>query len=370
MSCKLKITFVLPGSGAMPVGGFKVVYEYANRLSRRGHQITVIHPSLLQKGTAPRELIRSMFRYVYRKTFGGYKPQRWFEIDSAVRMLWVPSPAARYIPDGDAVIATAWQTADWVADYPESKGSRGYIIQQVETWHGMQDRVLATWKLPLRKFVISHWLMDVAESLGLEADYLPNGLDFQRFSLTNPPEQRIAFTVMMLYHSAEDKGSADGLKALTIAHEQIPELRVTLFGTPRKPVNLPTWIQYHRCPDQRILCELYNSNAVFVAPSWTEGWALPPGEALMCGAALAATDIGGHRGYAIHEETALLSPPQDPSHLADNILRLIRDNPLRITLAMTGYNYIQQFTWQRSVKHLETALLQSQQPTAAIQRNA
>lgn len=42
----MKITFVLVSSGQNPVGGFKIVYEYANCLAARGHNVTIIHPAL------------------------------------------------------------------------------------------------------------------------------------------------------------------------------------------------------------------------------------------------------------------------------------------------------------------------------------
>ena len=74
---------------------------------------------------------------------------------------------------------------------------------------------------------------------------------------------------------------------------------------------------------------------------------------MMSGAALVATDIGGHREYACHEKTALLSPPKEPEILAENILRLIRDRNLRILLAKQGNDYIQQFTWKRAVDQFE-----------------
>jgi glycosyltransferase involved in cell wall biosynthesis len=357
MNRKLKITFILPGAGYSPVGGYKVVYEYANRLSRKGHDITVVHPAYLQKRSGPKDFARSMARYVYRRTIAGYTPERWFAIEPSVRLLWVPFPSARYVPDGDVVIATAWQTAEWVADYAPSKGSKVSLIQGLETWDGLTDRVFATWRSPWRRFAISQWLIEIARNMGEDIHYQPNGLDFQRFVLTNPPESRDRFSVLMLYHPSKNKGSAEGLRALSIVHEQVPELRVTLFGTPSEPPNLPSWIKYHRLPQQKLLCELYNSNAIFVTPSWTEGWALPPAEAMMCGAALVATDIGGHRDYGIHEQTALLSPPKTPDLLAANILRLVKEDALRTRLAHAGYNYIQQFTWERSIEQLETALL-------------
>ncbi len=40
----MKVTFVLPMYLTSPSGGFKVVYEYANRLAALGHQIAIVHP--------------------------------------------------------------------------------------------------------------------------------------------------------------------------------------------------------------------------------------------------------------------------------------------------------------------------------------
>src|SRR5262245_22298769 len=37
------LVFLLPGSGHLPVGGFKVAYEYAQHLSIRGFRTSVVH---------------------------------------------------------------------------------------------------------------------------------------------------------------------------------------------------------------------------------------------------------------------------------------------------------------------------------------
>ncbi|HWN72720.1 MAG TPA: hypothetical protein VNN15_02810, partial [Solirubrobacterales bacterium] len=44
MAADMRIVFVLPARSAAPVGGFKVVYEYANRLVERGHEVALVHP--------------------------------------------------------------------------------------------------------------------------------------------------------------------------------------------------------------------------------------------------------------------------------------------------------------------------------------
>ncbi|HXZ33144.1 MAG TPA: glycosyltransferase [Terriglobales bacterium] len=351
----LKITFLLPGSSHLPTGGNKVVYEYANHLSRRGHRVTLVHPALVATQASPLQAVRGAISFVHRGMVREYRPKRWFPLEPAVRTMWVPTLSSWFIPDGDVILATAWATAEWVVDYPAEKGEKFYLIQSWETWSGPEDRVRATWKTPLKKIVIARWLRDMAREMGIECTYIPNGIDSEQFGLDAPIESRDHNRLMMLYHSHPVKGSADGLEALSLVRRQLPDLRVTLFGASPAPV-LPSWAEYHKLPSPRMLRALYNQASVFVSPGRIEGWPLPPAEAMLCGAALAATDIGGHREYAVHEETALLSPAKDPERLAENILRLACSPELRTSIAQRAHQNIQRYSWARAVDSLESAL--------------
>jgi glycosyltransferase involved in cell wall biosynthesis len=355
---KLKITFVLPGRGDVPVGGPKVVYEYANHLSRKGHIVSVVHPARsCSYGLGYLGQAMNWIRYVQIILGKPFRPDRWFQIDPGVNMLCTPDLSERWIPNGDAVIATAWQTAEWVSRYPANKGRGFYLIQGFEAWNTTAETVYATWKAPLRKIVIAKWLLDIAKRLGEEAVYIPNGLSANEFQMDIQPAERDPMRIMMLYHNAKGKGSAQGIEAIMEARQKVPGIKATLFGVPPRPASLPEWIEYHQQPERGFLRTLYNKAAIFVAPSWAEGWPLPPAEAMLCGAALAVTDIGGHQEYAFHNETALLSPAKDAHRLADNILRLVRDPALRVHLAMQGHKHIQQYTWSRATDAFETVLL-------------
>jgi len=353
---RLSICFVLPGSGYVPIGGFKVVYEYANRLGKRGHDVTIVHAATVQPDGRALWAPMQAAKYVRRRLTGKYRPNEWFCLSPKVSTTWVPSPHARYVPDADVVVATAWQTAEWVGGYPTAKGRRFYLVQHLETWAGPEDRVIATWRLPLHKIVIARWLSELATTLGESADYIPNGLDFTTFGMDRPPEERDAACVLMLYHTAEWKGSRDGVEALRLAKIRCPALRGVLFGTPERPRALPVWIEYYRTPPQSTLRQLYNRAAVFLAPSWSEGCAAPPGEAMICGTAVVATDIGGHHEYAIQGETAILAPPKDPTSLAEALVRMVNDHAFRQRLAWAGNAFIQQFTWERASAAFEHIL--------------
>lgn len=358
----MRVTFLLPGYPWRPVGGFRVVYQYANDLAARGHTATVVHPRrmLNYSPPAPSGLRTRLALQAGRVRNALAKPKvRWNPIDQRVAMLYVPDPADRHVPDADAVVATAWQTAEYVAQYPRPKGARFYLIQHYETWSGPQARVDATWRTDLKKIVIARWLHEKGLELGVPRSdmiHIPNGIDHSRFRVSLPVEGRGA-SVAMLASPLEWKGTDDGVRALEAARRRSPELRALFFGTCAKPKGLPAWISYFRDPPQTFLIErIYNACSIYLCPSFAEGWALPPAEAMACGCALVSTDIGGVRDYAEHGATALLSPVGDPATLAENLHQLLADPARREAMALAGGRRIQGFTWQRSTDLLEEFL--------------
>ncbi|MGD0459036.1 MAG: glycosyltransferase family 4 protein [Terriglobia bacterium] len=362
----MRITFLLPGFSWKPMGGFKVVYQYANQLVSRGHQVTVVHPESLPGYGEPQARTRRSFRDVLRRWRTLYWSRvlfpriPWVRIDPRVKMLSVAKPDSRLIPDADAIFASAWITAELVLGYPECKGEKFYLIQHYETWDGPKERVDATWRAPLKKVVIAKWLHELGMSLGCpesELAYIPNGLDHTMLRLFNPIAGRGKRLAMAFFPWLSWKGPADGLAAVEIAKRRYPDLAATFFSISRRPSSLPRWIGYWRNPPQRALIDdIYNRSSIFVCPSWVEGFPLPPAEAMACGCAVAATDIAGIREYATHGATALLSPARDPESLANNIIRLLSDEDFRVEVARAGNEHIRSFTWQRSTTLLEAFL--------------
>lgn len=354
----MNVTFVLPSYPLKPWGGFRVVYEYSNHLVARGHKVTVVHPRRLKR--KPRPSAPNLYRLLRQKvaTFRNevIRPnvQQWQPIDPRVRFSYVSDLSSDHVPDADAVFATAWTTAEYVADYPVSKGEKFYLIQSYETWDGPKDRVDATWKMPFHKVVIAGWLHDLGSQMGCQdMAKIQNGFDHSKFKVLTPIFNRPKRAAMM-FSQVELKGSADGLIALKKAKTQYTDLQVVMFGVSPLPKSLPAWIEYHRHPTPHELVEgVYNSASIFLCPSWIEGFALPPAEAMACGCAVASTDCGGVREFAEDSVTALLSPPRDPEALANNLLRLLEDDDLRIRIAMGGHKRIQAFTWERSTNLLE-----------------
>jgi L-malate glycosyltransferase len=355
----MKINFLLPCYAWGPSGGFKVVYEYANRLVARGHHVNVIHPRRL-KFPPPEKLTPGKCVRIARLWFQEIRSEpviHWHRVDPRVRLLYVPSSASSYIPDGDILFATAWHTVRSVMECPISKGEKCYLIQHYETFQGPQNLVDETWRAPLRKVVVSKWLADLSEGLGAgEVAHIPIGIDHQVYRLTNPIAQRRRQIAMMFSH-VPFKRSADGIKALEITKQQFTDLQVILFGVSRRRPSIPGWMTYLNDPPQQHLVEdVLNTSSIVLSPSLAEGFGLPPAEGAACGCAMVATDSGGVRDFIIHGETGLLSPPKDPEALARNLCLLLADDDLRIRLAQAAHALVAGFNWERSTDLLESFL--------------
>jgi glycosyltransferase involved in cell wall biosynthesis len=352
----MRIVFLLPGRSLKPAGGFKIVYEYANRLVQRGHEVSVVHPW----DCAPPDSLRAGIRarlWVARLRWRQAAIAPWFDLDERVRLSVVTYPSASNLPACDALIATAWHTASWVNAAAPEGGVGFYLIQGYETWDGETERVRATWRLPLRKIVISRWLEEIAAELGEEdrTRRVPIGMDLDRLGIDVPPAMREP-RVGALWNSGKEKGGSDIVAALRAVREHSPEVTAVLFGTAPRPAGIPGWIEYAMLPDRDELRSLYNSCSVFLQASRSEGWGLPACEAMLCGCALVTVENGGSREYAMDGDTAVVVSPGNAGDLAVRVAGLLEDDDLRLRLAEQGCRHLQAYTWKRSVAELERVL--------------
>lgn len=351
----MRIVFVEPGASPRPVGGTRIVYEQANRLAQRGHEVTVVHPVKLEPPRKLRRALRLWLRHRVWSANGHWKPSRWMRVDPAVRMLWVPDLSPHRFPDADVVIATTWNTVAPILRLPREKGRRVFYAQHWDFGYGPEAEIRAAWAGADARIVINQAAQAAANAMSFDAAYAPNGIDTSAFDIDIPLAERDGLRVAMLFHPASHKGAADGLKALTRARETLPGLTVELFGGAATP-HLPDWATYRPGLSDADLRALYNRSAIFLSASANEGWGLAPCEAGLSGCAIAVTDNFGHREFAVDGQTALVSPVGDIDALARNIVRLAQDVALRERLNGGLRAKLAEFSWQRSSAMFEQAL--------------
>jgi glycosyltransferase involved in cell wall biosynthesis len=354
----MRVTFVLPWFAERPVGGYLVVFRYANELTRRGHEVAVVHAKSPLVPHGFRERGKAKYRFIReRRRIGDGRPD-WVDLDPAVRVGVVQEISGSRIPDADAIFATACTTARAVYALDARKGTKLYLVQHYEDWQCGQQEVDATWRLPMHKVVSSRWLEEIGIGLG-EAGrltHVPYGVEHEVFRMGVEPGERNPRRVGMLAHLQPDKGKSYGIEELDLVRRQEPKLEAVVFGARGRPDELPGWMEYVENPPRAELAALYNTLSVFLHTSITEGWGLTGAEAMACGCALVASDSGGIRDYAIDGETALLVPPRDATELATRLIELIDDVPLRQRLALNGRELIHSFTWERASDRLDALI--------------
>ncbi len=354
----MRICFILPHPANGPTGGYKVVLEYANRLVADGVRVDIVYSGSIFWAQKPmRQKLTNIVRYM-QHLLNGFSCRRWFNLDHRVEEHLTLSMNYRHMPKADRYVATSPYTAWYLNEYPVESNKKFYLIQDYEDWGpGLHKILLDTYHMPLQKIVISQWLKQLLESHKENAILIPNGFDFKYFTLKKSIENRKSNVVAMLYHEMERKDCATAFKALEIVKRKYPELRVNIFGTPERPAKLPEWYDYVQRPDKDTHNRIYNEAAVFVASSKTEGWGLTVGEAMICGAAVACTDIDGYREMVTDNKTGLLSPVGDAEALAANIIKLLDDRHFRERIATAALENIHKFTWEESYKKLRQVLM-------------
>src|SRR5580700_2108289 len=109
----MTITFVFPQYYAFPIGAYRAFFEYANRLSERDHQVTLVMP-----GRSRRLWMLHHLRSV------NLFP--WFDLSSKVRVRYVLDSRPWTIPPTDVLVLIGWRTASF---YPSLRVRAERTIQ-------------------------------------------------------------------------------------------------------------------------------------------------------------------------------------------------------------------------------------------------
>src|ERR687886_1458476 len=321
----MKITFVM-ASGFSLAGGDRVIAIYADRLKKRGHEVCIV--SRPQYQPSLRRQIRSVL------TGQGLIPgpkrsaSHFDQLDIPHILIdrWRPIVDAD-VPDADVVIATWWETAEWVANLSKAKGAKAYFIQHHEVFDYLpKERVAATYKLPLHKITIAQWLVDLARTQygDSHVSLVPNSVDTEQFYAPPRGKQPIP-TVGMLYSTTPWKGCDVSFKAFSLAAQKIPGLRLIAFGegdlTPELP--LPPGTEYVRKPPQHTIKDLYSQCDAWLFGSRKEGFGLPIIEAMACRTPVIGTPTGA-APELLADGTGILVKPEDPEDMAKAIEQIYK----------------------------------------------
>ncbi|MEN4017615.1 MAG: glycosyltransferase family 4 protein [Methanobacterium sp.] len=342
----MKITFLLPDT--ILTGGVKIVFKYANRLKERGHEVLII---VSPPNSQPTFIKKIIYRIRKLLNLNNSILVDWFDLKTP--LIQVPTFEEKYIPDSDIIVATWWETANYVSKYKKSKGEKFYFIQHYEVWGGPKEEVNKTYKLGLHNIVISSWLKEKLEDIGANIEALIlNGFDFNEFYPEKKDKNTDTIRILTPYRTDKWKGVNDALKAFELVKKD-KNVQLIMFGHEPSENELPNYVEFHLLPVGDKLRKLYNSCDIFLFPSHCEGFGLPPFEAMACKLPVVTTDVGAIKDCTIPGKTTLVSKPGDIDSLAQNLIKLIDNPDLRIKIAESGYEHIKKFDFDKSTDKLE-----------------
>lgn len=347
----MKISFVLPSIGTS--GGIDVVYKYVELLSQRGHDVCVYKEFQASNMHRYGAELKNIAHQIYCTSKAIFQQKRWHHKED----IFVYKLTNESVRDADAIIATAWPTAYKVATLSESKGKKYYFVQDYEIWDNI-DLVKESYKLPLKKIVISSWINNCLKR-DLEIGPFPvvyNGLDFEIYHHVDVIKEEGIFNFLMLNHTLSKKGVDNGIKVFEEIKKRYNNCKLRMFGM-CDDGNLPACVDYYQNPSKQKLVELYSEADIFIFPSLEEGWGLTPLEAMACGCVVVGTNVGFVLDLGKHRENMMISEPGDIGGMVENIEEILNDSVLAENIKNNMECDIRKLNWSLAVEKLEGILL-------------
>ncbi|MDR1669109.1 MAG: glycosyltransferase [Oscillospiraceae bacterium] len=318
----LRIVYVMTWTGIC--GGSKVVFEHCNRLSQRGHQVTVLCH-------LPRP--------------------DWFALDPRVEFI---QPAyeevlCERIPACDVIVATYWKE---IYECVEQNIAPVVYFEQGDThlfepgaWDaGIMAHVRKQMEVAPFVYTVSRFAAEkLSECFNVSAGVIPNAVDRTVFNYD--PAARSGNKKPVVTTIGPDYIHFKRLPEILSAVRRLREKGIDfefIWITPGNPAAGVTEAALVN-PTQHSIGECLRRTDIYVCASMYESFCLPVLEAMTCGAAIVTTDCGGIGDYVRDGENALVV--KEPGEIVSALERLIRDADLRKRLSENGLKTAEQFDW-------------------------
>ena len=339
-------------------GGVRVIVEYANRLTNRGHQITIVTPG----GTIDPDMQQEVLPSVkIRESRINRQPNA-----KSLQSLQLSWSLAKAVPSSDIILSTHTPTTvvGFIAAYIFRRGNLAWLYQDYqEMFMGRpQEEWLLRHALKWHKaaLVVSNYSKQELNSFSSgRVIVVSEGLSHAEIFTPRPKQDQISAhpkTVLFFGDMRPRKGLFDFLEAARLLQEKMNDFKLLIVSKESCQIESEIPFEYIYRPTRHEQVELYATCDLFVSASWWESFGLPPLEAMACGAPVVMTDSRGVRDYARHKENCLMVPPRQPQALADAMHQILTDQTLSDKLRANGPPTAEKFDWETATDRFEQAL--------------
>ncbi len=193
------------------------------------------------------------------------------------------------------------------------------------------------------------------------------GLDHDTYRADDPPAAKAsAPTILYVGRLRRYKGVDWMIRVMPRVLERVPDAKLVVIGDGPDRARLDAMlassgaahaVEFLGFAPRAEKAARMRGAWVVVQPSPKEGWGLTVVEAGASGTAVVAADSPGLRDSVRRDVTGLLVPFGDDAAMADALVRVLTDTPLREQLAHAGVEWAARFTWPTCAARSLDALL-------------
>ncbi|MEO6694622.1 MAG: glycosyltransferase family 4 protein [Ignavibacteria bacterium] len=350
----MKINFL--ASGIFKSGGMKIIYEYCNRLTLKGHDVILYYPSFeynFYNGNigsifSPKPVYNAIYNFKNRKNKEAISFVRNFKLQQ------VPFLKNHFLRDADVSIATIWHTSYSLAELNISKGRKFYFVQDYEIWNADKSKVDNSYLLSIPIITTSIYLRDLLKKqFQRESFVIPYGFDFKFLNNEEKKYFKKVKNISFIDYKLEKKNVDMCIEACKRLNEQHKNVNFISFGLDRFH-DLPDFIHFIKNPNEAQIRDIFFDTDIFLFSSFTEGFAMPPAEAMASKCAVITTPVGFIPEFIVHKESAMIVNPENFSTMTKAANLLLENEELLIKISENGYNAVlNKFDWSNSVDKFE-----------------
>jgi phosphatidylinositol alpha-mannosyltransferase len=356
----MKIALVSPYDFAHPGGVVNHIINLHEQLTRMGHKVKVIGPASKSITTVGNDFIR----------IG--KPRPIPASDSIARV------SVSLNLGGDIKKVLAYEKFDIIHLHEPfvpmlcSAVLRFSNSVNIGTFHAADGRPGYNFGWPWGRFIL-HWrrrklhgriaiskpaMRYASKYVPGEYTIIPNGTDLKHFNPNVTPVDEFCdnkLNIVFVSRLEPRKGVDYLLPAYQEVKQQIPNSRLIIVGPgTRLRRGYERWVERHELQDvvfvgfvdYSVLPRYYKTADVFCIPATgRESFGIILIEAMAVGRPVVATNIEGYASVVTHGEQGLLVPPRDSHKLAEALMTLLRDQPLRRRMGEKGIIRARDFSW-------------------------
>jgi glycosyltransferase involved in cell wall biosynthesis len=191
------------------------------------------------------------------------------------------------------------------------------------------------------------------------------GVDSRHFTPGPPGRRSAPPSFLYVGRLKRYKGIEFAIRALALARQQRPDLRLEIAGTGDHrseleqlvaTLELDRAVVFHGFVSEERKIDLMRSSWANIFPSPKEGWGITVIEAAACGTPSLASDSPGLRDSVCHSETGFLVPHGDITGMASRMLELAESPPLVARLGDRARRFAEGLTWERTAAETEQHL--------------